>query len=425
MSKFSIVPGNVQAQMGVFESCSTTLKDLSGQIDSVGQGLNSALAEMKPALDALSLRTSDHSVTMQKYGLVLGRAVKFYTDSDNHTFNNIGTGNGAMAFKTIEVKAPVNMAAAPVAAAGTVTRSPGREQIVTNPRAASYDDLMEELKDYIHEDEIIATSDGYFIIDVPFNELLKRAGISENEWPDLKYYDDWYLSGYKDQNGNMIYALLKARELGDDQSAVGWGTGLSFIPLDAGKLTNALNNPTDAKIVGKAFNNVDKIVHSGDHPFSGNLTMAEYFNDPNSEGSYLIADFLVDKAAQQHLTSGVPFEIPYTYDQVNEHCQSTLDYLAQQGIYDRTNNTITIANVNNMTEDERRAVLMLTTGDPDKYAFAAENQYHAWHYLWDPFTLSHTVMSDANMGEVQGYEWKFKTDDGSYYQQQYEAHGGQ
>ena len=85
------------------------------------------------------------------------------------------------------------------------------------------------------------------------------------------------------------------------------------------------------------------------------------------------------------------------------------------GIYDRQTNSIHVENVNKLTQEEGNAIMVVTTGNPDIYSFAAENQFHADIYGKTLGVLdSHAIASDAGVGEsgsAEYYEYLFKKKD--------------
>ena len=106
----------------------------------------------------------------------------------------------------------------------------------------------------------------------------------------------------------------------------------------------------------------------------------------------------------------------------NTYGQQKLDELAKEGVYNKKDNTITIKDRNNLTQDEYDAILLIATGDQDSYAYAAENQWHAEKYdNWLGVFNTHTIISNAGIGEsVLGavYEPKFKASNSDAYQLQ-------
>lgn len=75
-----------------------------------------------------------------------------------------------------------------------------------------------------------------------------------------------------------------------------------------------------------------------------------------------------------------------------------------------------------LTQRKYNALLAITTGDSDIYAFGAENRYHAVKYQNDIFGVmkKHTIVSDTGVGESTwgwGYEYQFR-EGGKYYKEQ-------
>ncbi len=72
--------------------------------------------------------------------------------------------------------------------------------------------------------------------------------------------------------------------------------------------------------------------------------------------------------------------------------------------------------------------MLITTGDHDEYAYAAENEFHADTY-GVPFFKGHAISSGAGVGEGKEndggdwYEKMFKPSNSNWYKKQYEAHG--
>ena len=87
-----------------------------------------------------------------------------------------------------------------------------------------------------------------------------------------------------------------------------------------------------------------------------------------------------------------------------------------------------------LSDDEKRALLLITTGDPDKYSFAAENQYHADKFytflakrgIHSTIPNDRAIASDAGIGETKNgnwFEYQFRSSKrGTYYKQQYKEH---
>lgn len=72
--------------------------------------------------------------------------------------------------------------------------------------------------------------------------------------------------------------------------------------------------------------------------------------------------------------------------------------------------------------------MIILTGNPDIYSYAAENQYHADMYgKMGGILDSSAIISNAGVGEskwAKVYEWLFKDEDNTffYYHEQINAH---
>lgn len=301
-----------------------------------------------------------------------------------------------------------------------------------------YFDLLcmdEFLKKYGIKVNKIKTNDGYFILDKSLAEIFEEAGV-DSDILDYTGYDDWYITGLTRDNGSICYSMIKVREPMDEQGRAGTSIvfdSMSISPFKEIIANTAEGKEIDDKLIYKLNQEIDLTVHSDSKlPYRWDQDMINYFRNTESEGSYLIADFIVDKVAHDEAFSDGTYKLPYTYDQFDDYAgQDTLDYLAEVGVYDKENNTITINDPDNLTDDERNALILITTGDKDAYAFAGENQFHADAYNRIPYFENHAKKSDAGVGEGEAaegitiYEILYKKTASPYYISQYIAHKGE
>ncbi|MBO4456306.1 MAG: hypothetical protein J5802_01155 [Butyrivibrio sp.] len=279
------------------------------------------------------------------------------------------------------------------------------------------------------------TKDGYFILDKSIADILKEAGVDPNKM-DYKDYDDWYITGLKNGNG-IVYSMIKVREPMDKKGRTGTSVVFNSMSLDGFK--EIVSDSVEGKEINQhtielTMEDIDSIVHANKTPNRFSPKLVEYFSDPKSEGSYLIADFVIDKVAHDAEFKDGVYELPFDYYDLDGFSgKDELFNLARLRIYDFNTNTITIKDPNNLTQDERNAILLITTGDVDAFAYAGENQFHAVMYNIDPTgkAKSHAIKSDAGVGEAKendgwtGYEYLFKSDEGIFYLQQQMHHWGE
>ncbi|MBC2005514.1 hypothetical protein HCA78_17230 [Listeria booriae] len=239
--------------------------------------------------------------------------------------------------------------------AGTIKFMNGDQQTL-------YDKLPPEFKDAITSgfatiEDFQATDDGFIICTVPIG---------------TDAYADWYTYSITDDKGNTVFGLCKMRS---DESHGGLGISVSFVQLDKSELSlifskQKTGNDFDADTESSIY----EALYKSDAEL--NPTLVNYFYNPTSKASYLIADLYVNKIIETKVVDnklsypkmGSTFETDFTPYQV-----SVLESL---GVYQ--NGEIIIADKNNLSENEYRALLMTFSGNPSIYSFAAEVQTHAW-----------------------------------------------
>lgn len=295
-------------------------------------------------------------------------------------------------------------------------------------------DIKKFLDNYGIKVNKLETKDGYFIIDKSIAEMLEEAGV-DPKVVNYEGYDDWYITGLTRKNGKICYSMIKVRESMDDQGNAGTSVVFDSMIIDPFKeiIANSIEGKEiDERLIYQVNQQIELTVYSDSKcPNRWDQDMIDYFRDAHSEGSYLIADFVVDKVAHDTAFSDGTYKLPYTYDQFDTYAgQDALNHLEDAGVYDKEKNTITIKNPDSLTYDERNALLLITTGDKDAYAFAGENQFHADAYNRIPYFESHAIKSDAGVGEGEaaegftGYEILYKKSTSPYYISQYNAHKG-
>lgn len=291
-----------------------------------------------------------------------------------------------------------------------------------------------EIKEFLDKCGIkvnkLETNDGYFIIDKSIAEIFEEAGV-DSHIIDVTSYDDWYITGLVKKNGSITYSIIKVREPMDEQEAKALAVPFNSMEItDMEQIIEATITKEEVdKDAVKDFNeSIDKLSHAGDHWMEHNNDLLRYFKKSESEGSYLIANFAIDKVAHNEVfENGGTYELPFKYESFDDMGgRETLDHLSDVGIYDKKKNTITIKDPDNLTSEERVALLLISTGDRDVYAYAAENQFHAKAYddlLYAPFKGS-AIKSDAGVGESNGYSYEktFKLPEGKLYKEQYKYH---
>ena len=256
--------------------------------------------------------------------------------------------------------------------------------------------LQLQKSNYIDDSEIINTLDGFWMVSKSLSDILEEREIydfldSTNERLLCKrFFDDWYLYAVPSKN-DYAYSLLKLREQEHDTEegtpADGDtpGVTISFISFSCNVLLECLQNPTDKNrtLLNDEINRV--VAYRGQ---SHNKALKRYFKDPQSQGSYLVADIYTKYIAT--FVENDYLQVPECYKEIFQQSISyknsnklarlpqfieSLNKAAGYVVCDNEN--IYIKNSEQLNNFERLAILATHTGNTSVYSFAAEIEYHA------------------------------------------------
>ena len=256
--------------------------------------------------------------------------------------------------------------------------------------------LQLKKSNYIDSSEVLNTADGFWMIHKSLSDILKEKNIhdfldSANERLLCNhFFDDWFLYAVPSED-DYTYSLLKLREqehdAEDGSPADGDtpGVTISFISFDYEVLTRCLSDPTDEnrKKLNTEINRV--VSYKGQHHHKA---LKRYFKNPQSEGSYLVADIYI-KTIASFVEAGC-LTVPEAYKEIVQqsisykdssrltrlpHFIESLNEKAGNLVCD--NEKIFIKNKSDLSEYERLAILATHTGNTSVYSFAAEVEYHA------------------------------------------------
>ena len=248
----------------------------------------------------------------------------------------------------------------------------------------------------IEKSDILKTSDGFYMVNRSISNILSSKDIFD--FPDSSgerlgcdhFFDDWFLYAVPNDN-DYTYSLLKLREqeydAEDGSPADGDtpGVTISFISFDCEILINCLEDPTDEnrKKLNTEINRV--VAYRGQRHHNA---LKRYFKNPQSEGSYLVADTYIKTIASY--AEGGYLRVPEFYKEIVQQSVSyknsskfarlprfieSLNKAAGYVICD--NEKIHIENRESLTDHEQLAILATHTGNTSFYSFAAEVEYHA------------------------------------------------
>ena len=240
----------------------------------------------------------------------------------------------------------------------------------------------------ISESEILHTRDGFWVICRSLAEILARSNILDipnvdgTRFACDKFFDDWFL--YAVPNGNdHVYSLLKLREQEHDAEgdlpADGDtpGVTISFIPFSCEALQNCLAQPADENR-RRLDDEIDRVVvRRGQRHHEALKT---YFTNSETEGAYLVADLYVKHVAS--FAENGTLNAPDHYKEIARNQNSrvrrfveSINQAAECVVCDHEK--IYIQSAEQLTEHEYAVILSTHTGNPSRYSFAAEVEYHA------------------------------------------------
>ena len=321
----------------------------------------------------------------------------------------------------------------------------GKSEVVENMSAYSSkksNQMCEKLfpntmQMFISNKDIKMTHDGYFVCTKSLRDILVDAGVDlEEDDFNNQNYDDWYITGVIGADGKITYSMIKIREPMDIQDRK--GAAVPFVEMDMDIVSsflcksynNGCSKMSEAEI-SKFKKTIYNVTNAADNQDKYSKEVLHYFKNPKSQGSYLIADIIAEKVAQNDAFKDGKYKLPYKFEEFDKKAQKTLLELEKKGVYNHVKNEIYIKNRKKLSEDEKNALLLITTGDSDAYAYAAENTFHADYYSEKPSLLENelinksAIVSDAGVGESalgKIYESTFKEPGGKYYDEQLRYH---
>ncbi len=310
------------------------------------------------------------------------------------------------------------------------------EEALIGKTPAKFDVFLHE--GWIDSIDIKRTSDGFFLCFKSLGDILLEAGVptlynaSGENYPTPavdKFYDDWYPFAVEDGNGH-VYGLVKMREQetdgydGDNPSV-----SIPFINFEIDKLFSCVAAPNNANKQA-LYDEIDRVILDDDITYSS--AMRDYFSNPASDGSYLIAEQYVEFLASTAVNGSLPapdlyFELPQ-----NDRIPTALLELNQKAgytVFSFDDGAILLQNSNVLTSYEKAAILMLHTNNVTFNSFAAEVKFHSDKLagllsILSPY-YNHALRADMGIGEEyeSGFFDKYYGLESSMIQEQIRYHG--
>lgn len=242
------------------------------------------------------------------------------------------------------------------------------------------------------------TADGFYSAAKSIADILIGKGITtfpnfqDQERDCDKFFDDWYLYAVPGGCG-YVYSLFKMREQehnaenGEIADGDTPGVTVSFIEFQTACLKVCLVSPTFAN--RKALNReIDRVVAARGQ--THHKALKAYFNRPEAEGPYLIAElyvrFLASLAREGYLAVPKDYAALYRKAGFSGKGGRLPRFLASNneaaGYPVCDHEKIYIRDPEELSPYEKCALLATHTADVSFHSFAAEVRYHARFLVW-------------------------------------------
>lgn len=229
---------------------------------------------------------------------------------------------------------------------------------------------------YIKLSDLRQATDGFTLCVKPFGEILLDLGITDNklngdDYITLESLNNWYLF-----NKGNCYSILKMKTGHTDKGQI--GTSIPFMEFNINLLEllyqdlsqQIQNSETEKQLYNELYCIIYNKIESG-NVYSPDL--AHYFNSTDAQASYLIAEEYIRKVMNVDRDSEGYIQVPEFFSKEQKEF-----LLSIPNIYDEENNRIRV-NSYNLTNIEKKAILVSRTGNKSMNNYAAENILHAFY----------------------------------------------
>ena len=243
-------------------------------------------------------------------------------------------------------------------------------------------------KGLISKEKIYNTDDGFYICMDSIENILKNMKcditdeITDTDGNDVtiyqrEYFDDQYFYAVKNSE-DYAYSIVKLREIGDlnvIDVVTTYGVAVPFCEFDMDEF-NYCNHNYDCNCDYATQSTIDSLhkVTVGDGECS--KTLAYYFGDVKSEGSYLIGELYIQKLIDESFADSNTVELKQKPEFFWEGIFSISSFLMREEYFNPPE-SITISNKSNLSNEEKKMLIRYSLGSSSLNSFAAEIQAHA------------------------------------------------
>lgn len=328
-------------------------------------------------------------------------------------------------------------------------------------RPSLYDDIPDKfvwlINDFVVDMETIKqTDDGFTLCMTSLYEIYDKLGYPENSlysyvnsdgtlgateeirqlYPNSHeyYIRDWYFYAVSDKSGDSygILLLRPYRPVYDKPCKV----AIPFVEVDKDVFL-----PYNLGTVSKVKNDIRKAINADKNSeYSKRITL--YFSKSESSGGYIIANEYVNIVIVNESHDN-KIDIVIKYSDQSKYRESIFEQYDKEksdNTIDIDNNDIWIKDINNISDFEKKCILVCRTNNPSQNSFVAEIVYHAGKVIeskvrintgsfWEVFIqeeiYSHAICADLNLEleKAPYYAEPYKEYDGVYVVKQRQIHG--
>ena len=283
--------------------------------------------------------------------------------------------------------------------------------------------LPDIFRPLISLNDLRITDDGFIMCIKSVGKLLEELGIDNyfqneaGEYVSTQMLEAWYFFAIKGEDGNFYDSLYKVRTI-DEQYP---GVSVSFQDFDLDKLKELILSHDDNNPNSDIFNFINALTTSSEK-LETSIEIAKYFARTESDGSYLIGEFAIEKMAELINNNEIVINDTLRVYQSKEIYEYLYEggmyydgngYFANGSVYERGKlfalldagiytkeytlvngdtmktplddtvyknmviESMNFKDANNLTKLEKDALLLLVSANQDLNSLAAEVQYHA------------------------------------------------
>ena len=250
---------------------------------------------------------------------------------------------------------------------------------------------------YITYSDLRFSDNGFTICLKSLGEIMQEKGINacgydgllENGEEKILLLECWYIYAIEAGEGEYLYGLIKLRTYSDAQ-ATDKTLGVS-IPFRIFNI-ELLEENYEYNALGEEIEAVTEMPD-----ILGDIEMEKFWQNPNNMVNYLLADVYIELIIKKDtIANSNSFDVPN-----NVHYRVAQLLRDNPDIYDEQTGLITIADINNLTLEERQCLLASRSGAISYNAFAAEVVAHAraaiiFRFIEPVFVYQHAKIADLS-----------------------------